>query len=180
MTDSGAGSVSAGDRARGETREGWTIDITNDHGSRTYVVTDNAGQQRYAHEEQLPGWAVRALGRDWLAQFAKLADGYYTWSRSGSSKDDEVLAASAASSNQAWLSAASETPVDSQLQKGLRDAWKAPLEQRAALVRRGRVQPPVQPGAHRQQRLSGSASTASSPRRASDQAQVRAAAELVP
>jgi len=134
MTDSGAGSVSAGDRARGETREGWTIDITNDHGSRTYVVTDDAGQQRYAHEEQLPGWAVRALGRDWLAQFAKLADGYYTWSRSGSSKDDEVLAASAASSNQAWLSAASEAPVDSQLLKGLRDAWKAPLEQRAALV----------------------------------------------
>jgi hypothetical protein len=37
MSNSGAGSVSADDRARGKTPEGWTIDITNDHGSRTYV-----------------------------------------------------------------------------------------------------------------------------------------------
>jgi hypothetical protein len=134
MSNSGAGSVIEDDVASSEIPEGWTIDITNDYGTRTYVVTNNGGLQRYAHEEQLPGWAVRALGREWLAQFAKLEDGYWTWTRSGSSKDDGALAASAVSNNQAWQAASSRAPGDSQVLRSLRIARRAPLEQRAALV----------------------------------------------
>jgi hypothetical protein len=134
MSDSVAGPAFADDGGHGQALEDWTIDITNDHGSRTYVVTDTSGQQRYAHEEQLPGWVVRALGREWLAQFAQLADGHLTWSQSGSSKNDDALAAVAVSNSQAWQSVSSKSTEDSKVLQSLRDAWRVPLEQRAALV----------------------------------------------
>ncbi len=51
--------------------EEWAIEAANTHGVRTYVVTDSDGLQRYAHEDQLPGWVVKALGPEWLAEFAR-------------------------------------------------------------------------------------------------------------
>lgn len=123
-----------GDSAQGETPDDWRIELVNDYGSRAYTVTDETGQQRYAHEDQLPDWAVSALGREWLANFAALADGYYTWSWSRESKDDVTLTEPALSNAQAWQSASTASAGDSQIRRGLRDAWKAPLERRAALV----------------------------------------------
>lgn len=131
-----AGGPLPGGGAPSETPDAWRIELANDYGSRSYKVTDDAGQQRYAHEDQLPDWAVSALGREWLAHFAALADGYYTWSWSwsGESKDDVTLTESALSNAQAWQAASTPSVGDSQIRRGLRDAWKAPLEQRAALV----------------------------------------------
>jgi hypothetical protein len=140
MTDKDAdpaiptGGLLPGDGAQSATPDAWSIEIANDYGSRTYTVTDDNGQQRYAHEDQLPLWVVLALGREWLAHFAALADGYYTWNWSGASKDDVTLTESALSNAQAWQSASTPSVGDSQIRRGLRDAWKAPLEQRAALV----------------------------------------------
>jgi len=68
MTDKDAdpaiptGGLLPGEGAQSETPDAWRIEIANDYGSRTYTVTDDNGQQRYAHEDQLPLWVVLALG----------------------------------------------------------------------------------------------------------------------
>jgi hypothetical protein len=121
------------DGAAGASAE-WKIETVNNYGVRTYVVTDGAGQQRYAHEDQLPGWAVKALGPGWLAEYAKGTDGYWTWGVSGFGKDDTGLAAIAEENIRSWQEATQKAPDDSGLIRGLRAAWRAPLEQRAALV----------------------------------------------
>lgn len=116
------------------TPDAWTIDITNDHGHRTYVLTDANGEERYAHEDQLPAWAVKALGPSWLADFASRSDQYYEWTRIGPSKDEAALDASQRANQEAWQAANRPALTDRRSRRALRATRRSPLEQRAALV----------------------------------------------
>jgi hypothetical protein len=77
---------------------------------------------------------VKALGREWLDEFARLSKGYWTWTTLGRGRDDETLAAIALMNRRDWESARALAPEEADLLQGLREAWKTPLEQRAALV----------------------------------------------